>query len=195
MTDAPQTTALRLAALPPGKPYAFALTPDAAARAAIAARLGLLALRKLSFRGQIVPEGRADWRLAARLGATVGQPCVVTLTPVTTRIDTDVIRRYLAEMPDQPEGDEVEMPEDDSAEPLPPLLDLNQVMEEALALNLPLYPRAEGAELGEAVFSAPGTAPMHDEDAKPLAGLAALRDRLRGDTPDGGEDGDENGGD
>ena len=70
------------------------------------------------------------------------------------------------------------MPEDDTAEPLPEVIDLTEVTREALALALPLYPRAPGAELGEAVFAAPGTAPIRDEDLKPFAGLAALKAKL-----------------
>ncbi|NNK79430.1 MAG: DUF177 domain-containing protein, partial [Litoreibacter sp.] len=49
---------------------------------------------------------------------------------------------------------------------------------EALSLALPAYPRAEGAELGETVFSEPGTDPMSDEDAKPFAALAALKNKM-----------------
>jgi len=37
-----------------------------------------------------------------------------------------------------------------------------------------------GAALESAAFAAPGVAPMTDQDAKPLAGLAALRDRMAG---------------
>jgi uncharacterized metal-binding protein YceD (DUF177 family) len=155
-----------------------ALEPDAEAREAAAAELGLLALRKLRLTGELVPEGREDWRLDARLGATVVQPCVVTLAPVTTRIDVDITRHYSADFV-EPEADEAEMPEDDTTEPLPERLDLSAVMLEALALALPDYPRAEGAELAERQFAGPGVAPMTDEDAKPLAGLAALRDRLK----------------
>jgi len=70
------------------------------------------------------------------------------------------------------------MPEDDTVEALPVNLDLVQVMTEALSLALPLYPRADGADLGEAVFTQPNTAPMTDDDAKPFAGLGALRDSL-----------------
>ena len=154
------------------------LRPDAAACAAIAERLGLIALRKLRFEGELVPEGRADWRLEARLGATIVQPCVVTLAPVTTRIDTELSRSYRAGMPAMPEGDEIEMPEDETEEPLPEVLDLGAVMEEALALCLPLYPRAEGAELGEAVYAAPGLEPMRDDDVKPFAALADLKKRM-----------------
>ena len=50
--------------------------------------------------------------------------------------------------------------------------------EEALSLAIPLYPRAEDATLGEAVFTEPGKQAMTDEDAKPFAGLASLRESL-----------------
>jgi uncharacterized metal-binding protein YceD (DUF177 family) len=66
------------------------------------------------------------------------------------------------------------MPEDDSTEPLPEIIDLTEVLREALALALPLYPRAPGAELGEAVFAAPGAAPIRDADLRPFAALASL---------------------
>ena len=171
------------ARLPRGAERAFEILPDAEARARIARDLDLSALRKLRLSGRLVPEGARDWRLEATLGATVVQPCVVTAEPVSTRIDEPVLRRYLAEM-EEPEGDEIEMPEDDTAEPLPATLDLWEVMVEALALALPPYPRLEGAALPQAVFAPPGTAPLTDEDAKPLAGLAALRDRLKGGDAD-----------
>ncbi|MGC9420110.1 MAG: YceD family protein, partial [Rhodovulum sp.] len=151
------------------------LVPDGAARDAIAARLGLIALKKLRFEGEFAPEGRCDWRLTGRLGATVVQPCVVTLAPVTTRIDIDVLRSYREEMPPPPAGHEVEMPEDDTEEPLPEVLNLMDVIEEALALALPLYPRAEGAEIAEAIYGPPGAAPMCDEDTRPFAVLARLK--------------------
>ncbi|MBK1635947.1 hypothetical protein CKO19_09390 [Rhodovulum adriaticum] len=161
-------------------PVDILLRPDAEARAAMADRLGLIGLRKLRFEGRLVPEDRRDWRLEARLGATVVQPCVVTLAPVTTRIDTDVIRHYRAEMPPLPESEEIEMPEDDTQEPLPETLNLTRVLEEALALALPLYPRAEGAELGETVVAPPGAAPLTEEATRPFAGLAALKKKLDG---------------
>ncbi len=169
---------LRLSELPVTRPTAFAVEPDAEDRAEIARRLDITAIRKLRFEGELHPEGKRDWRLVGHLGATVVQPCVVTLDPVTTRIDEEVRRAYLAHPPEPEGGDEVEMPEDDTAEALPETLDLWGVMEEALALALPAFPRAEGAALGEAVFAEPGKAAMTDDDAKPFAGLKSLRDKL-----------------
>lgn len=184
MADDPHV--LPLARLPRGTERSFDIAPSPEDRARLAREMDLSGLRKLRWTGRLVPEGARDWRLEAKLGATVVQPCAITAEPVTTRIDEPVLRRYLADM-DEPEGDEVEMPEDDTAEPLPATLDLWAVMAEALALALPLYPRAPGAALDDAVFAPPGVAPLTEERAKPLAGLAALRDRLT----DGGGNGEQ----
>ena len=105
--------------------------------------------------------------------AEVVQPCTITLEPVTTRIKETVTRHYLADMP-EPEGDEIEMPEDDTLETLTDIIDVGQVMTEALALALPLYPRAEGAELGVTVFAQPGVDPLTDEAMRPFAKLADI---------------------
>ena len=167
-----------LSDLAQNRPNPFEVTPDQSALTDLARDLDLLGLRKLRFSGQITGEGRRDWRLSAHLGATVVQPCVLTLAPVTTRIEADVTRLYMADYV-EPEDAEAEMPEDDSVEPLPESLDLMAVLAEALALNLPLYPKADGAALEESNFTEPGKAAMTDQDARPFAGLAALRDQLK----------------
>ena len=175
------TNRYRVADLPPNRPVAFDLRPDPQQTAALAQQLGLSGLRKLSFKGSLQAEGSRDWRLEAQLGATVTQPCVVTLAPVTTRLDEPVTRRFLTHMPEPDDAEEVEMPEDETIEPLGDVIDLGAVMAEALALALPLYPRAEGAELEETVLTEPGKTPLRDEDINPFAGLAALRDTLKKD--------------
>lgn len=172
-----QFPAFRVADLPQNSPTPFTLTPDAGEMKQLAAELDLTDLRKLRFAGEIRARGKRDWVLTATLGATVVQPCVVTLEPVTTRIDVPVKRLFLARF-EEPEETESEMPEDDSAEQLGPEIDVATVMAESLALHLPQYPRKDGAELGEAVFAEPGLTPMKDEDARPFAGLAALKDAL-----------------
>lgn len=176
MTDLPSHI-VRLAELPSRKSSHFVIEPDAAGRAALAAALDVLVVRKLRFEGTLDPMGKQDWRLRGTLGATVQQACVVTLEPVTTRIDETIERTYAANF-DVPDASEIEMPEDDTTDPLPDSLDLVAVMTEALALALPAYPRKDGAETGTAVFTEPGKAAMTDEDARPFAGLAALRDSL-----------------
>lgn len=174
---------LRLADLANRKPTYFDLSPHTAARDQIAQDIGILGLKKLKFKGQIAPLGKRDWELSGDLGATVVQACGVTLEPVTTRIDEDVLRRYLADYAEI-EASEAEMPDDDTSEPLPDTLDLNAVMVEALSLALPQFPRAPGAELGQILYTEAGKEAMTDDDAKPFAGLGALRDALKNKADD-----------
>ncbi len=171
---------LRPAQLSRHRPHGFEIVPDAEACAALAGELELLALRKLRFAGELRPEGAADWRLEARLGATVVQPCDITLEPVTTRIEEPVTRLLLAEPPPEPEAGETEMPDDDTVEPLGRTIDLERMMREALALALPAFPRAPGAELGVLEARPPGAKPLDDTPNRPFEALAALRDRLDG---------------
>lgn len=181
MSQHPQNTrAIRVADLSARRPVSFDLAPNAEEMARISADLGLLGLRKLRFRGTLTAEGRADWRLQADLGATVIQPCVVTLDPVQTRIDEPVIRRFSPDAAlETPEpGAEIEIPEDDTLEPLGSEIDLGRVMVEALSLALPPYPRRDGAELGQLTVAEEGVAPLQDEETKPFAALARLRDKL-----------------
>lgn len=152
--------------------YEFEIAPEAAEAAAVAALLGAEAVRGMRLAGSIVPEGEG-LRLEAVLGATVVQPCVVSLAPVTSRIDVPVRRRFLPPDPGSAPrpGAEIEIGslEDDETEPLGARIDLGLLAIEALALALPDYPRAEGAALPPAA-GAPEPAP-----AAPFAALAALR--------------------
>ncbi|PJE29970.1 Uncharacterized metal-binding protein YceD, DUF177 family [Pseudooceanicola antarcticus] len=186
--SASSPSAFAVASLPKSHPTAFSLAPDAEETAALAEALELLALRKLSFKGELKAAGKSEWLLTARLGATVVQPCSVTLAPVTTRIDEVVTRRFLPVLPEaQTEEGEIEMPEDETLEQLGSHINPAEVMAEALALALPLYPRADGAEMQVSAVTEPGRQAMTDEDAKPLANLAdllAARRNKDDETPD-----------
>ena len=185
MTSAPppaRPTRFRTGGLSPRKPTQFAFRPDQAARALLAQDLDILALHRMEFQGQIAPAGRDAFLLTGHLTADVDQACIVTLVPVRSRIDEEVRRRFDAGFA-APEGDEAEMPEDDTVEPMPEVIDIEGIAAEALVLALPPYPRAAGAVFGAAVHAEDGIAPLQDTDLKPFAGLAALAGRL-GVTPD-----------
>lgn len=162
----------------------FDLRPDATALRALQTELGLDGLRKLRFVGKITPEGAGDLRLEAQLGATLTQACRLSLAPVVTRIDEPVLRRYLQDVT-LPDAGEVEMPEDDTIEPLPAKIDLWAVMVEALALSVPDYPLAPemgneapmvfvAAPKGAQIDAPPADAPTRP---KPFAALADLAKR------------------
>jgi uncharacterized metal-binding protein YceD (DUF177 family) len=173
------------------KHTAVAFAPDAATRAVIARVLDLTELPSFKLSGEVTPAGKHDLLFTARITARVLQPCSVTLAPVETRIDEPVLRRYIADF-HEPDGTEVEMSEDDTVDPLTDSIDVAAVAIEALALALPLYPRAPGADLGVAVFAGPGAAPLRDADLRPFAGLAALVSKANNDQTDTGKPGPDN---
>ena len=171
---------LRLADLPQRKPTHVRLVPDAGQLEALSDRLGVDALRKLRFEATLTPGPGRDWTLEGTLGATVVQPCRVTTDPVTTRLEEVVSRRYSADFDPAAalvENEETEM-DDETLEALPAVLDMGDVLEEVLALAIPAFPRAPGAEDLDLSVAPPGAEPLTDESVKPFAGLAALRAKL-----------------
>lgn len=179
MTDPVQRPSrFRTGGLSPRKPTRFSYRPDPEERAALAGDLDLLALHELDLTGEIRPSGRDELILDARLTARADQPCSVTLAPVPAAVDEPVRRRYVAGL-DMPEGDEVEMPEDDTVEPMPEMIDLAEIAAEALALALPLYPRAPGVEFTQALHADAGVTPLSDVDVKPFSALQGLAEKLK----------------
>lgn len=176
----PSRAALRVADLAQNAATPFLLQPDATVLAAMAEALEVSGLRKVRFAGEVRGHAAQDWMLTGTLGATVIQPCAVTLAPVTTRIDIPIRRLYLRDYEDI-DAPEVEMPEDDEVEPLGKWIDPDAVLIEALSLALPLYPRSEGVALGETVLTEPGATPLTKQAMKPFAGLAALKEQLKDD--------------
>ncbi|HLQ17954.1 MAG TPA: YceD family protein [Tabrizicola sp.] len=189
MTDTaqPRPTRFRTGGLSPRKPTRFSYRPDAAERKSMADDLGLLALQALELTGEIRPTGRDELQLDARLVARADQPCSVTLAPVAAKVDEAVRRRYVAGL-QTPEGDEVEMPEDDTVEPIPEIIDLAEIAAEALALALPLYPRAPGAEFSQMLHAADGVAPLSDAEVKPFSALQGLAEQMKSREKSGPDD-------
>lgn len=142
--------------------------------------LGLLSMRKARAEVTLTPKAKRDWQLSAKWGVTVVQSCVVTLDPVTTRLEGQDSFVFTANMPEVNDA-EAEMPGDETLEPLTESIDLNDILQEMIALALPTYPRADGAEMKKSTFAADGITPMSDDDAKPFAGLASLKEKLAKD--------------
>jgi uncharacterized metal-binding protein YceD (DUF177 family) len=97
---------------------------------------------------------------------------------VKTRLDEDITRLFLAEMPDEALADEQEMPQDDTQEPLGDVIDVAAVMIEALTLALPDYPRSDAASFDGAEITPPDAEPIAPEERKPFAKLAELKKKL-----------------
>lgn len=169
---------LEISALARGDAFDFELRASPGESEALARLLGLQSLRKLRFAGQLSPLPDGGWTLEAQLGATAVQTCVVTLEPVTTRIDQPVRRRYVASGRQQGRELIVAPDGDDEIEPLADWIDLGLVAVEALALALPAYPRKPDVALADRVYAPAGAEPIEDETVRPFAALAALRGKL-----------------
>ena len=127
--------------------FDFDISPEPEEAAAIARLLGARSVRKLRFAGELSRLERGGWELEATLGASAVQSCVVTLDPITTRIDQTVRRLWLPDAVARAAEIVVDPEEDDEIEPLGDRIDLGRVAVEALALALPAYPRKPGVAL------------------------------------------------
>ncbi len=125
-------------------------------RAALARRFGLLSLDRLSATLRLERAGARNLvRIAGRLAAEVTQACVVTLEPVSARLEKDFTLLYDLDAAAQgeAEGAREVIVEPEAEEPPEPVgqhgIDLGEAVAQQLAIALDPYPRAPGAALPE----------------------------------------------
>jgi hypothetical protein len=164
------------------RPYPFTISPDREEALAIAQFLGLKALRALRFRGELLPVGEECWRVEGELRAEVVQQCVATLEPVTAVVEEAVAREYVPEAEYRPPAEiDFDPDAEDEPDPFGNAIDPGQLAIESLALVLDPYPRAPGVARVEYLAAPPGATPLSDQNLKPFAKLAVLKDRFGGE--------------
>ncbi|MCY4300780.1 MAG: YceD family protein [Aestuariivita sp.] len=157
----------------------FHLEPSRDVLDTLATDLGLTTLRKVCFKGKIQAHDQTDWKVKGCITAHVVQPCVATLEPVITWVETCVERRYVADF-EHPTGAEIEMSEqDDTIEPIGEEINLCSIMFESLALAIPTYPRRTNIDLVNMTVTEPEREPLTDADMHPFAKLADMRNAMR----------------
>jgi uncharacterized metal-binding protein YceD (DUF177 family) len=161
------------------QPLAFDIAPEPGEAEAVARFLGVVALPRLRFRGELMPAGDDGWRIEGRLGAELVQPCVVTLDPVTQVIDETVARGYVPEDAYSPPAElDLDPDAEDDPDPFGNVIDPGQLALESLALAIDPYPRAPGVPPAEYQAAPPGAAPLSEAGLKPFAKLSVLKDKL-----------------
>jgi hypothetical protein len=154
----------------------FRITAEPDELTALARYLDVDRINRLSLAGFLSPTGKVGWRVRGRLVAKLEQSCVVTLTPIRSRHDAEVERFYLPLSQISPEHEVlVSLDDEDLPDPFTDTIDPAQLAIESLALMINPYPRADGAELGQFIVTAPGVTPLSDEASQPFARLAALK--------------------
>ena len=160
-------------------PHETRVVANAAERAALATRFGLLGLARLEAGLTLRRTGPgARLRLEGRLEADVVQACVVSLEPVANTIEEDFVQVYLMEPAGAPAREVVVAPgsEEDDEDPEPLAageLDLGEAVAQQLALALDPYPRAPGTRVPEGYRPERGAAGRH----RPFEALRALKPR------------------
>ncbi len=160
---------------------------DPVERKALSARFDLLAMENFSARVGLRRSAARDGsgkiiRVTLAINATVTQSCVVTLEPVTARIeDSDIVVEFRpAETPDfTPEVDIAPETDDPPEILMGNEIDVGELAAEHLALALDPYPRAEGAEASATAEISDG-AGLVDED-RPFAALKDWPNRANRD--------------
>jgi uncharacterized metal-binding protein YceD (DUF177 family) len=168
-----QGAGVRLEPMPPsGRELKLEVGEDE--RAALAEQLQVTAVERLQaslhaakFRGGI--------RVTGRISATVRQPSVLSLEPVTQEIDEPLDRVFLPLGERKPGAPGAEIFVEVEGEDAPdhfegPEADLSELIIETLALAIDPYPRAEGESLEDL-----GQVGDDDAELSPFAHLRALK--------------------
>jgi len=139
------------------------LMADAAQCAALARRMGILAVRSLAAELDLRPAEEGCIAVTGRLTAEVEQECVVSLQPLRQPIQEDFAWRLLPDGREPSDGDD----DPDDIEAPGGVADLGEAVAQQLSLALDPYPRAPDARRPDD----PGGQGPHG----PFAALAKLK--------------------
>ncbi len=126
----------------------FRISPDEAARKALAGFVDVIAVPQMSAVFQVRPTREGGAVVEGTLEATVTQECVVSLEPFDNKVFEEISLRFVPEGAgagsDEASGDGLESdPPDELSNGM---LDLGVVASEFLALGVDPYPRKPGVE-------------------------------------------------
>ncbi|MDI1296058.1 MAG: DUF177 domain-containing protein, partial [bacterium] len=124
------------------------IVADAAERAGLMRRFGLLALDRLEA-DYLLAEENGVLFARGRARATLAQPCVASGMPVPESIDTDFVLRFLAGEEGLPDGEEMELDVEDcdTIGYSGNIIDMGEAVAETVALAMAPYPRSPDADI------------------------------------------------
>lgn len=148
-------------------------------RAKLAKRYGILSLDSLTAKLELKPWRKRGVAVSGHFTAEVTQACVVTLEPLSARLEEDFKDYFLPEADMGRLAAEAEITvEIEGADPDPlegDQIDLGELVAEHVSLAIDPYPRKEGVE-----FSPPPGVESQDSPAEPKENPFAVLEKLRG---------------
>jgi uncharacterized metal-binding protein YceD (DUF177 family) len=157
-------------------PATYRLTANAAERAALAERFGLVSLDRLEAEVRL-ERVAGDFHLAADLAADLVQSCIVTLEPIPVAIAESFTLCYRPGI-DEDEADRLalENPEDEIIEPLMgESIDIGEAVAQQLSVAMDPYPRVSGAQSASAEIEVGEAPDAPIARRNPFDVLAALK--------------------
>lgn len=153
---------------------------DEGERTAVAERLNVVSIEALNGSVTIRPEIGREVTAEGEITVSFTQSCVITSEPVSQTLTFPLRRRYSEEASEfedlEDDDDWVTDPMDDGPDPiLDGKIDIGEATVEELALQIPPYPRAPGAEFNDIIDNT-DTA---DSDTNPFSKLAELKNHLK----------------
>jgi len=120
-------------------------------------------------------------QLTGSIEADITQACIVTLEPVTSKIEVSIIRHYTTAPVSQDSVIEVDLSQenDDSPEPIEgEIIDFGEIVTEQFSLEIDPFPRSPGSEFTGFSSDTAKNSPSElqsDEASNPFAILAQLK--------------------
>lgn len=150
------------------------ITANAEERVALAERLGLRALDRLTARLRLRRGGgKGVVHVSGRFEADITQACVISLEPVTSHLAEDFTLSYTLEPEAASKEIVIEADMEDPPEPVgPDGLDLGEAVTQLLFVAVDPYPHAPDVNLADTAL---GKADWKGMEAGPFAALKSLK--------------------
>lgn len=153
----------------------FKFDADAAERAALADRFGLVSLDRFHASFSVRRLRKDLIRVNGHIAASLVQACVVTLEPIPVEIAENVELDFSESEADPAEEMDLDAEAADGPEPLfGGMIDLGEVAAEQLGLAIDPYPRKPGAEIPTEWKADPAAEPEPAAKVNPFAELGKL---------------------
>lgn len=120
--------------------HEFHFKPDDVQNAEILSHSGWRALKGIELKGKLTPHDDG-WSLEGDLSGTVTLSCVISDAPIHQRLSTKIRRFYWSKGMELPSELSWDLDFDVDQEEMPQNLDLLTVISEAIALEVPDYPK------------------------------------------------------
>ena len=128
----------------------------------------------LSFESTLSQNRNENYRFLASVSAIIVQNCIITLAPVKTKLNFTVERHYCVR--NSVLNSKITIPNilKEEVEYLEKTLDVNEVIFEALSLEIPDYPRRKNAQFKGISVTQNGLKPLEEPEDNPFSALKDL---------------------